>query len=115
MRDNTQAIAILRIVKKAAIEAVQAMKPMAHTIGTVEGIDPLSVRINQKLVLSAEHLLLTDNVRDYAVIVTNEDDVLRPRTRYTVHRALSVGETVLLLRCDGGQKYIILGRTEAAI
>ena len=114
MRDNTQAIEILRIVKKAAVEAVQATKPMAHTLGTVEQINPLSVRINQKLILSAEHLILTDAVRDFTVTVTNEDNVLHSHTRYTVHQALSVGETILLLRCDGGQKYIILGRTEAS-
>ena len=31
---------------------------------------------------------------------------------YRVHNALKVGERVVLLRCDGGQKFIILDRVE---
>lgn len=34
------------------------------------------------------------------------------RKRFTVHLALKKGEQVLLLRADGGQKYIILDRVE---
>lgn len=112
---SSDSLTILRVIKKAAVEAVLAMKPVAQLYGTVEQTAPLAVRINQKLILSAEHLILTDAVRDFTVTVTNEDNPLHPQTRYTVHRALEVGETVTLLRCDGGQKYIILDRTEATV
>ena len=32
---------------------------------------------------------------------------------WTIHLALKIGEKVTLLRCDGGQKYIVLDRVEA--
>lgn len=35
------------------------------------------------------------------------------RKKFTVHLGLKVGEKVLLLRCDGGQKFIVLDRLEA--
>lgn len=36
------------------------------------------------------------------------------RKRFTVHLALKKGEKVLLLRADGGQKYIVLDRMEVS-
>ena len=35
------------------------------------------------------------------------------RKKFTVHLGLKVGEKVLMLRCDGGQKFIVLDRLEA--
>ena len=35
------------------------------------------------------------------------------RKKWRVHNALKTGEKVILLRCDGGQKYIVLDRWEA--
>lgn len=35
------------------------------------------------------------------------------KKKWTVHLALKTGEKVTLLRCDGGQKYIVLDRVEA--
>ena len=35
------------------------------------------------------------------------------KKKWTVHFALKTGEKVILLRCDGGQKYIVLDRVEA--
>lgn len=110
--NSSEALAILRIVKKAAVDAVRAMKPMAHIIGIVEKESPLTVRINQKIVLTKEHLLLTDIVRDRIVAVSNADDQTQSKKQYTVHGALKAGERILLLRCEGGQKYIILTRME---
>ena len=35
------------------------------------------------------------------------------RKKFTVHLGLKAGEKVLMLRCDGGQKFIVLDRLEA--
>lgn len=34
------------------------------------------------------------------------------KKKYTVHLGLKTGEKVILLRCDGGQNYIVLDRVE---
>lgn len=102
---------ILRIIKRAAIEAVAAERPMQHLQGVVESTNPLKIRVNQKLLLSSAHILLTNAVRDHKIRLETASGT-RSET-YIVRNALSPGEAVLLLRCDGGQRYIVIDRLEA--
>lgn len=104
--------AFLENVKRAAIEAVLAKKPFAFLHGTVISANPLKVRVDQKLELSASQLILTNAVRDYAVTVTGKEGTEQV---FRVQLALKTGEQVLLLRADGGQKFLILDRVEAPI
>lgn len=118
-------------VKRASVEAVRAGNPFAFTLGTVTSVSPLKVRVDQKLELAAAQLILTNAVRDYTVHMTvdhvtestsggsgeaayaDHKHEYKGKKEYRVHLALQVGEQVLLLRTDGGQKYIILDRVEA--
>lgn len=79
-------------IKRAAVEAVEAKKPMAVIFGKVTSAAPLKVQVDQKLELSGSQLVTTSAVRGY--------------------NALKKGEKVILLRADGGQKFIVLDRTE---
>lgn len=76
---------LLRLIKKTALEAVENSKPVSVIYGTVECLDPLEVRINQKLLLSAEHFVATETLS-----------------------SIKVGDKLALLRLQGGQKYIVL-------
>lgn len=131
---------LVRAVKQAAREAVQADSPMAVCYGTVTAVDPLEVTTDQKLVLKEKLLILTDHVRDYNVEMSTISGAgsaegphytesesggggyaefaahthrYQGRKKWRVHNALKMGEKVILLRCDGGQKYIVLDRWEA--
>lgn len=131
---------LVRLVKQAAVEAVEADAPMAVCYGTVTGTAPLTIQVDQKKILGEAQLILTDNVRDFTVEMTVDHvteiishghsvndtytgggsavpvDHLHPykgRKTFRVHNALETGEKVILLRCDGGQKYIVLDRWEA--
>ena len=138
MSEYTQ---MLAAIKRAATEAVNAAKPFALTYGTVTGVDPLTILIDQKLELGPAQLLLTNAVREYSVDVTvdhwteNETEhthaindtysgggASQPtvhrheyagRKKLTVHLELKEGERVLLVRAQGGQQYIVLDRVEA--
>lgn len=77
----------LQAVKRAAVDAVLATQPSEPFVGTVSSVSPLRVRLNQRLVLEAGHLLCLSDIGD-----------------------LGRGDTVALLRFAGGQKYLILGR-----
>lgn len=108
-----------------------AGKPFSFTLGTVTSASPLKIRVDQKLELGAAQLVLTNAVRDYTVSMTVDhktgEVVKEPAPppveehthfykgvkKFRVHLALKAGEKVLLLRADGGQKYIILDRVEA--
>ena len=99
---------LLAGVKRAAIEAVNAAKPFALAYGTVAEESPLQITVDQKLTLYAGQLILTAPVCDHKVDITVDGE----QKQVTVHSALKVGERVLLLRANGGQKYIVLDRAE---
>lgn len=121
----------LENVKRAAVEAVSATKPFSFIIGKVTSISPLKIQIDQKLVLTGAQLLLTNAVRDYTVYMTVDHQTgstsggsgessfashshsYSGKKSFKVHLGLKVGEQVLLLRADGGQKFIVIDRMEA--
>ena len=92
-------------IKRAAVEAVKADKPFAFVFGRVTNTTPLKIRVDQKLELTEAQLILTNAVRNFTVEVDDE-----PKS---VCLELEAGEQVLLIRTDGGQKYIVLDRAEA--
>lgn len=131
---------LVKAVKQAAVEAVRAEAPVAVCYGTVTSASPLKIQVDQKKTLTTPQLILTDNVRDFNVVLStiegegksegphyteNESGGAgdaafashrhryQGRKKWRVHNALEVGEKVILLRCDGGQKYIVLDRWEA--
>ena len=106
---------LVRAVKRAAVEAVRAEAPMTVCYGTVASASPLRIKVEQKKTLGETQLILTDGVRDFQVEVSAAGGPEKngERKEQRVHNALKAGEKVLLLRCDGGQKYIVLGRWEA--
>ncbi len=131
---------LVRLVKQAAVEAVRADAPMAVCYGTVLSPSPLKIQVDQKKILGEAQLILTDSVRDYNVEMSTiegtgkslgphytEDESggsgypafaahkhrYQGRKKWRIHNALKKGEKVILLRCDGGQKYVVLDRWEA--
>lgn len=133
--------ALVRAVKKAAVEAVRAENPMGVCHGTVTGISPLEITTDQKLILGEKQLILTNAVRDYTVEMTvdhvtevishghsvtdtytgggtaqpvDHSHPYKGRKSFRVHLGLKMGEKVILLRCDGGQQFVVLDRWEAS-
>jgi len=131
---------LVRAVKRAAIDAVKADGPMGVCFGTVTAASPLEITTDQKLVLKEAQLILTNAVRDYTVEMTvdhvtevishghqvvdtytgggsatpvDHSHPYKGRKSFRVHLGLKAGEKVTMLRCDGGQKYIVLDRWEA--
>ena len=77
---------LLKIIKQAATEAVAASSPVAVFTGTVAAVSPLKIKVDQKLIL-----------REKQLIQCREIGKLEDKC------------SVVLLREQGGQKYIILG------
>lgn len=119
---------LLVAIKKAAKEAVDASKPMNLIFGTVVGVSPLQVSIESRITLGASQLFLTSAVRERTVTMTvahttdsasggSGDTAYASHAHgytgtkeFTVHNGLAVGETVILLRMQGGQKFLVLDR-----
>ncbi len=77
---------LLRVMKQTAKETGKALCPVEVCFGKVVSESPLKIQVDQKITLGKAQLVLTR----------------------TVHNALNTGEEVVLLRQQGGQKYIVL-------
>ncbi len=112
---------LVSLIKKAAVDAVEGEKPAGVLFGTVTSVSPLQVNVEQRLTLSGEMLALTSNVMDYSVELginwqtgsggdpSHSHAVTGTKTA-TVKNGLKIGEKVVLLRMQGGQRFLILDR-----
>ena len=80
---------MIQTIKKAALDAVEASKPMNVLFGTVTSTKPMLVKIDQKLTLNQNFLLITKTAKELPLVT---------------------GDSVILLRVQGGQKYLILDK-----
>ncbi|MDI2588038.1 DUF2577 domain-containing protein [Psychrobacillus sp. NEAU-3TGS] len=107
---------ILTLFKIAAKEAIEAADPTAIEFGEVTSVAPLKILVEQKKPLTTAQLILTRQVRDHEIEMTVEHSTeeseshtheYKGKKKFTVHNALKIGDTVLLVKMQGGQKYIV--------
>jgi hypothetical protein len=121
---------LLQTMQRLVSQTTEAMKPTDYIVGVVETVGPLSIRIEQKEVVTAEFLELTDAVRDYDVDIevmhvtekraggggyaeyASHDHDYRGRKKIRIYNGLHVGEPVYLLRQAGGQSFLVLSRVK---
>lgn len=101
------AVGLLKIIKKAAVEAVDASKPCGVYFGKVVSVSPLKISVEQKLTLGREQLILCRGVVDYETEITMQSGT---KKKALIHNALKTGERVAMVRVQGGQKFLVLDR-----
>ena len=79
---------LLQTVKMAAVEAVEAAKPCAVVYGKVKTKSPLTINVDQKIILTAAFLVVTNSAKDN----------------------INTGDTVAMIRIQGGQQYLVLDK-----
>ncbi len=78
---------LVETIKQVALAAVEQNKPVAVMIGTVTKTEPLCILVEQRMELPEGVLIFTRTARS---------------------RALQIEDTVLLIRVQGGQKFVVL-------
>lgn len=119
---------LVRLIKKAAIDAIEARKPVNVCYGKVINANPLKIVVEQKFILEKSQLVLCRNVTEFTTNITmnwasesawnyegntillSHSHNIKGRKQITVHNGLVVGDKVILIRQQGGQKYIVLDR-----
>lgn len=110
---------IVLIIKQAAKEIFNAMDPSDVMYGTVDSISPLRISVDSKLILEEIQLALTRNVIDYDLEMTvdHTTEVADGHTHgysgrkvFRVNNALVKGEKVMLIKVQGGQKYVVFDK-----
>ena len=122
----------VKIMKKAAVEAVVASKPANMVFGKVISESPLKIKVDQKLILTTAQLVLARDVTDYEVTMepipshwteemsggggdaafASHKHEYKGKKKFKVYNALKNGEEVILMQIAGGQKYIVVDRLE---
>lgn len=97
---------LVETIKTAALSAFEESKPVAIVSGVVEETSPLKIKVDQKRVFTETFLDLSNNVKDYETEVT----INGVTQKCIIHNSLKVNEKVILLRFQGGQKYLVLDR-----
>lgn len=119
---------ILNDIKIAALEAVSAACPCEIKYGTVTSVKPLLVRLEQRVTLSGEMIILPKKFTDHRVKISGgnvcdfyfssgENSSTEPvdpphvhavgEMEITVYGGLNIGDKLILIRQQGGQKYLI--------
>ena len=140
-----EANGLVEAMKRAALEAMESKKPVNVYFGKVMGVEPLSINVEQKMILGEKQLVLCRNVTDFKTLATvdwvsesslsshghavkgadsNGDGIdlatdkenlahthqVKGKKEIIIHNGLAVGEEVILLRQQEGQKFIVLDR-----
>lgn len=116
-------------IKQLVMQTLQNTELSDVVSGEVINDNPLQIKIDSKIILTDEFLVLTNNVRDYETTVdyievteseeeTNTEETDKEETpeptpktaKCTIHNALKVGDNVLMLQQSGGQMFIVLDK-----
>jgi len=118
----------VEVVKRAAVEAVEAQKPVHLLFGQVISVSPLKIQVDQKSIYTEKMLVLTRNVTDFEVDMTVSHITLnraggsgdpafashnhdyKGKKKFKVHNALIKGDWVLLGRIQGGKRFVVIDR-----
>lgn len=87
---------LVKAVKRAAIAAQEATKPVYVYFGIVESAAPLTINVEQKMLLDESQLILSRNVTDYVTEVTIQWETLAHKITHShsVDLTDSNGDTV---------------------
>lgn len=80
------------MIKQIAAGVFEAKKPVEVCFGTVQSLSPFKIRIDQKKILGKEYFIVRAGV---------------------TAQSFEVGNTLILLRVQGGQQYLIYDRKGA--
>lgn len=111
------AVELVKTVKKASIDAMESTKPVNICFGTVVETRPVRINVEQKMILNEAQMIFSRNVTDHVVQVSmdwkteDHSHELTGTKEITIHNGLAVGDEVILVRQQGGQKYLVWDRT----
>ncbi|WP_374713109.1 DUF2577 domain-containing protein [Symbiobacterium terraclitae] len=111
---------LLELIKRAAQDAVAASQPVQVHIGTVLSADPLQVQVDQRFILPAAALVVPESLVQHEADLSHSHPYPGGQTGaaltepLVIRRGLAAGDQVLLLRVQGGERYVILDRVVSA-
>lgn len=105
-------------IKLIVKNMIDNMKLTEYVYGEVVTINPLSIKIDQKLTIPSSVIILTSAVKEKTInlqhthlYLSNPTSIESPSLiEVIVNESLQVGDKVTMLRVDKGQKFIVLDK-----
>lgn len=125
---DTEYFKIVNIIKEIASTVIQNGEPMEVIVGEVVSASPLEIKIDPKLTIPEENIVLTKNTSEWTMEMSvdhvtenrsggggyaefaSHNHEYKGQKKYLVHNQLVVGDKVIMLKETGGQRYIALDR-----
>jgi hypothetical protein len=101
--------ALCKAIKQIVDTQMAASNLAQYAVGTVISITPLRVKISDRITLEAKDVILTTNVTS-GKIPTESYCTQCGVIPGFVMNALSVGDRLVMIKNQGGQEYIIIGK-----
>lgn len=116
------------LVKRAAVEAMEASKPVHVVFGQVISVSPLKIQVDQKAIYTQKMLVLSRNVTDFEVDISvnhltenraggsgdpafaSHNHNYQGRKKIVIHNALVKDDWVVMARIQGGKRFVVLDR-----
>ena len=93
-------------VKILAQEAINSQKPLEAVFGKVINESPLNIETEQRLILTKDFITVAEHLRERTINVHIDDRTVAMK----IDNSLKKEDTVIMLRQQGGQRYIVLDR-----
>src|SRR5690625_934038 len=113
-------MSMLNLIKQAGLDAYGASNPVIIQFGVVSEVDPLEVIVDQRFPLTEDFLIVPESLTRLEVNLQHSHSYSDGTTGnalnepVVIRRGLETGDKVILLRMQGGQKYLILDRVVSA-
>ncbi|MEF3309524.1 DUF2577 domain-containing protein [Paenibacillus sp. GYB004] len=104
------------LTKQAAKDAVEAGAPCAVMFGNITNTNPLEVNVDQRFTIDADFLIVPEQLTRYEIDLRHNHTTGSGTTgdaltdKVVIRTGLQQGDKVILLRVQGGQKYLILDK-----
>ncbi|MFV0520098.1 MAG: DUF2577 domain-containing protein [Lachnospirales bacterium] len=118
-------------IKQIALSVIDSNKPVNVVYGKVTKVSPLEITVDSKLILTEKFLVLCREVTEYEVDMTvdhltehraggggdaefeSHNHAYKGRKTFLVHKGLLVGEEVVMIREQEGQRFLVIDRKGA--
>lgn len=98
---------LVDLIKNIVVGVLESKKTVAVITGTVESVNPIKINIDKRLPPLAEgFLVIPKHLKEEFKAKTIETYPVSVNINNTIQK----GDTVTLLRKQGGQQFVVLGR-----
>lgn len=107
---------MLEAIKQAALGAMDAAGPVIVQLGVVTSVNPLKVMVDNRLELTEDFFVVLESLTKLELDLKHTHSITGGSTqealkdKIILRKGLEAGDKLLLLRMQGGQRYVILDR-----